>query len=91
MMKSKRTKAFRKLFDKLPDHIQENTRKQYALFLDNPGHPSLRTKQIGSTRNEKFKVFEVSIGMGYRATYFINGSVYVWFWIGTHNSFDKKY
>lgn len=90
-MKSERTRTFGKLFDKLPDHIQENARKQYALFLDNPGHPSLRTKPIGATRNEKFRIFEVTICMGYRATYFINGDTYVWFWIGTHNSFDAKY
>ncbi len=90
-MKSKRTRTFRKLFDKLPNHIRENARKQYKLFLDNPGHPSLRTKQIGSTRKEMFGIFEVSIGMGYRATYFVNGDTYVWFWIGTHSSFDTKY
>jgi hypothetical protein len=51
----------------------------------------LRTKPVGSTRNNKFKVYEVTVGMGYRATYFRDGNVIVWFWIGTHNSFDKKY
>ena len=90
-MKSKRTRAFRKLFDKLPEQVKENARKQYGLFLKNPSHPSLRTKLIGSTRNQKFKIFEVSIGMGYRATYFIDKDVCVWFWIGTHDSFDKRY
>jgi hypothetical protein len=29
---------------------------------------SLRTKLIGSTRNNKLKIYEVAIGMGYRAT-----------------------
>ena len=90
-MKSKRTRAFKKLFDKLPEQIKENAIKQYELFLKNPSYPSLRTKLIGSTRNEKFKTFEVSIGMGYRATYFIDVDVYIWFWIGTHESFDKRY
>ena len=82
-MKSKRTKTFKKLFDKLPERIKENAGKQYKLFQDNPFHPSLRTKLIGSTRNDKLKVFEVTIGMGYRATYFMDSDVYVWFWIGT--------
>jgi len=90
-VKSKRTKTFKQLFDKLPDHIQGNAKKQYALFSENSSHPSLRTKRIGSTRNERFKIFEVTIGMGYRATYFVDQDVYVCFWIGTHNSFDKKY
>ncbi len=90
-MNSKRTKSFKGLFDSLPAHIKENARKQYKLFLENQTHSSLRTKPVGSTRNNKFKVYEVTVGMGYSATYFRDGDVYVWFWIGTHNSFDKKY
>jgi hypothetical protein len=90
-MKSKRTRTFKKLFDKLPEQIKDNARKQYDLFQNNPSHPSLRTKLIGSTRNQKFKVFEVTVGMGYRATYFTDADVYLWFWIGTHASFDKRY
>jgi hypothetical protein len=90
-MDSKRTKAFKKLYITLPDHVKESARKQYKYFLENQSHPSLRTKLIGSTRNNKFKVYEVTVGMGYRATYFRDGDVYVWFWIGTHNSFDRKY
>ena len=90
-MNSKRTKTFKELFDSLPDQIKENAQKQYKFFLENQSHPSLRTKLIGSTRNKKLKVYEVTVGMGYRATYFRDGDVYVWFWVGTHNSFDKKY
>ncbi len=41
-MDSKRTKAFKKLFGKLPGHIKVNAKKQYKLFLENPSHPSLR-------------------------------------------------
>jgi len=70
-MDSKRTKAFKSLFDRLPDHVKENARKQYKMFLENQAHPSLRRKQVGSTRNNKFKVYEVTIGMGYRATFFM--------------------
>ena len=52
---------------------------------------SLRNKLVGSTRNKQINIYEVSIGMGYRATYFIDGENYIWFWIGTHTSFDKEY
>jgi hypothetical protein len=90
-MKSKRTKLFKKLYDKLSDEIKNNAIKQYKLFKQNPNHPSLRTKMLGSTKNDTIKVFEVSIGMGYRATYFIEQNIYVWFWIGTHDSFDKRF
>ncbi|RPH51752.1 MAG: hypothetical protein EHM85_05615 [Desulfobacteraceae bacterium] len=90
-MDSKRTKAFKSLFNNLPDNIKESARKQYKVFLENQSHPSLRRKQVGSTRNNRFKVYEVTICMGYRATYFRDEDVYVWFWIGTHDSFDKRY
>jgi hypothetical protein len=90
-MHSKRTKTFKKLFDRLPDEVKENARKQYKLFCEDPTHPSLRAKPIGSTRNNKIKAYEVTVGMGYRAAYFQDEDVYVWFWIGTHNSFDQKY
>jgi hypothetical protein len=91
MIQSKRTHNFKKLFDELPDQIKQNANKQFQAFSQNPTHPSLRTKLVGSTRNKKFKIYEVAIGMGYRATYFVDKDVYVWFWIGTHSSFDKKY
>ena len=74
-MKSIRTKGFKKLYKELPSEIKENVRKQYKLFKSNHNHPSLRTKMIGSTKNEKFKVFEVSIGMGYRAAYFVDSDI----------------
>lgn len=90
-MLSKRTKTFKKLFDRLSDEVKENARKQYRLFCEDPSHPSLGLKPIGSTRNNKIKAYEVTVGMGYRAAYFQDEDVYVWFWIGTHNSFDKKY
>ena len=90
-MKSIRTKVFKNLYSELPDEIKENAKKQYKLFRNDSNHPSLRTKMIGSTKNEKIKVFEVSVGMGYRATYIIDSDVYIWFWIGSHNSFDKRF
>jgi hypothetical protein len=91
MIQSKRTHNFKKLFDALPEQIKQNARKQFRAFSQNPNHPSLRIKLIGSTRNNKLKIYEVAIGMGYRATCFLDKDVYVWFWIGTHSSFDKKY
>lgn len=90
-MQSKRTKVFKELYDELPDEIKTNAKKQYELFKKNPKHPSLRTKVIGSTKKDKIKVFEVSVGMGYRATYFIDQNRCVWFWIGAHDSFDKNW
>jgi hypothetical protein len=35
------------LYDRLPAEIQAQADKQYALFTQNPWHPSLRYKQVG--------------------------------------------
>ncbi len=55
-MKSIRTKGFKKLYSELPNEIKENAKKQYKLFKKNPNYPSLRTKMIGSTKNDQSKI-----------------------------------
>jgi hypothetical protein len=76
-MQSKRTQNFGRLYESLPPDIREKAQKQYRLFLEDPSHPSLRRKLIGSTRDKRLKINEVTVGMGYRATYFRDGDVYV--------------
>ncbi len=34
---------------------------------------------------------EVTISMDYRAVAYVDNDTYVWFWIGTHNAFDRKF
>ena len=62
-MKSRATPKFWRLFDDLPDDVQEQARDAYALWRSNPGHPSLRFKRV----SRKAPVYSVRIGLGYRA------------------------
>ncbi len=50
-MKSSRTKDFRKLFVRLPEHIKETAKKNYELWKDNPFHPILEFKQLRNSEN----------------------------------------
>jgi hypothetical protein len=50
-----------------------------------PGHASLRFKQVHSTR----QIYSARIGLGYRALGVRDGDTIVWFWIGSHAEYDR--
>jgi len=72
---------FWKCFDQLPPAIQLLAHKQYALFLTNPQHRSLRLKQVGP-------FWSVRISRSYRALALRKQDQFVWFWIGTHREYE---
>jgi plasmid maintenance system killer protein len=59
----------------------------YALFAQNPGHPSLHFKKLGGYEN----VWSVRINEQYRAVDERQGDTIIWVWIGTHNEFDSSF
>lgn len=84
-MKSYTTKRFRKALEQLPEDVRKQARKTYKLFIQNPYYPSLRFKQIHSTKD----IYAVRINIDYRAVGARNGDEIVWFWIGPHAEYDK--
>lgn len=50
---------------KLPNDIRKTLRKKLDLLIDNPQHPSLRTKKIQGQKD----IFEASVTMGIRITW----------------------
>lgn len=84
-MKSYTTQRFRKAMEQLPEDVRKQARKAYKLFIQNPYHPSLRFKQIHSTKH----IYAVRININYRAVGARNGDEIVWFWIGPHAEYDK--
>jgi hypothetical protein len=84
-MKSYTTQRFRRAFKDLPPEIQEQARKAYKLFKQNPYHPSLRFKSIHPTQ----PIYSVRASLGYRALGVREGDDIVWFWIGSHADYDK--
>lgn len=56
--------------------------KNYLLLKSNPEHPSLHFKPLGD-------VWSVRVGAHYRALRTEVEDGIVWFWIGTHDEYDK--
>ena len=84
-MTSRTTASFRKAFDTLPEDIQERAREAFNLFSENPAHPSLRLKQVHSTE----PIYSARITRDYRALARRHADVWIWFWIGSHEDYNK--
>ena len=66
----------------LPESIRELADKNFALLKQDPRHPSLRLKKIGS-------FWSVRVGIGYRALGKDRTEGIVWVWIGSHAEYDS--
>jgi hypothetical protein len=73
---------FWKHYDLLPEELQRRADKQYALFLKDPRHPSLRLKPVGP-------FWSVRISRSCRALAIRKGDVFAWFWIGHHHEYEE--
>ena len=74
-MKSRATPRFWAAYRELPPEIRDLARKAYRLFLENPGHPSLR--------------YSARVTLGYRALGLWEDDDITWFWIGAHAEYDR--
>ncbi|MEA3376966.1 MAG: hypothetical protein U9R72_12300 [Chloroflexota bacterium] len=96
-MTSVRTRQFKKLFARLPTHVQKIARRKFELFMQNPRHPSFHRRIVQSTSHlahphHEFRITGINgIPGDYRATCFIDEATYVWVFIGTHADFDQAY
>lgn len=79
--------SFWRAYEGLDSRVKEAARRSYQLFAENPGHPSLRFKKLAG--NER--VWSVRINDSFRALAEREGDTVVWFWIGSHNDFDKLF
>lgn len=73
---------FWKCYKKLPVYIQELADKKFAQFTKEPFHPSLGLQRKG-------EVWTVDIGRSYRAIALREGDHFHWFWIGSHEAYNK--
>ncbi len=76
------TPAFWARYHSLPQATQRLADKKYQLWQDNSHHPALEFKKVG-------KLWSVRIGDHYRALARERADGFVWFWIGTHEEYNK--
>lgn len=79
--------SFWRSYEALDPRVREAARKSYQQFSENPAHPSLRFKKLAGHD----RIWSVRINDSYRALAERNGDTVVWFWIGSHNEFDKLF
>ena len=79
------TRAFSKLYRKLPGELKQKVKDTLELLQSNPNHPSLRHKKMTGQRD----IFEVSITMNYRITYQKIDTVAYLRKVGTHNILNR--
>lgn len=82
-MIGKTHRRFWKCFEGLPPSVQRLAREKYALWKEDPYHPSLRFEE---RRNG---IFVVRVGEHYRAIGLREGDTVAWFWIGTHEAYNR--
>jgi hypothetical protein len=78
----KATPEFWACYRGLPLEIQRLADNCFQLLQQNPRHPSLRFKYVGTMRS-------VRVGLPYRALAVERGNDVVWFWIGSHAEYDQ--
>jgi hypothetical protein len=84
-MRSRTTKGFWALFDKLPETVKGQARKAYGLWRANPSHPSLKFRRVHKTE----PLYSLRVSRDYRALGLRADDTVTWFWIGSHADYDK--
>jgi hypothetical protein len=69
-------------YNVLPKDVQGVADNAYALLKQDPRHPSLCFKKVGT-------YWSVRVGSHYRALAIEVPDGLVWFWIGTHREYEK--
>lgn len=84
-MKSVTTERFRRCFENLPQSVQEQARRTYRQWKDNPNHPTLNYKQVHASQ----QIYSVRIVLHYRALAVQAEQTVIWFWIGSHEDYNN--
>lgn len=72
------------MFANLPESVQEQTRKAYRQFKQDPSYPSLRFKKV----HPKLPIYSARINRNYRAICQLEEDTAIWFWVGSHAEYD---
>jgi hypothetical protein len=87
-LRSRRTKRFKEMQTALPAEIQRQAEAAYALFRVDPSYSSLHFKRLEDSQPPRYGV---RIGAHYRAVGYLEGDLVTWFWIGSHEAFNKAF
>jgi hypothetical protein len=84
-LKSRTTRTFWHLFGYLPADAQAHAREAYKPFRADPAYPGLHFKRV----NRKKPIYSARIGIRLRAVGLLEGDTITWFWIGSHDDYER--
>jgi len=84
---SRGTTDFWRLYHALPPEKRQAAQKSFQKFSDNPAHPSLQLERLRSDE----RAWSVRVSRKNRAVARRYDDDWVWFWIGTHEEFDRQF
>lgn len=84
-MKSATLPSFWNAYEKLDKTTKERAKKAFLLWAENPFHPSLKFKIVNSQEG----TWSVRITRGVRALGKMKGDTITWFWIGSHDDYER--
>ncbi len=76
---------WKKQYRELPLEVRQIAKKQYKLFKENPYHSSLHFKRVHSNK----PIFSARITLNYRTIGILNDNIIIWFWIGSHDEYER--
>jgi hypothetical protein len=74
--------SFWSLYERLKPEVRRLADKNFELLRRDPNHPSLHFKRVG-------RYWSVRVGLNLRALGVRRGEDLVWFWIGTHDDYER--
>jgi hypothetical protein len=84
-MKSATLPSFWEAYRWLDEGLKSKAGKVFRLWVENPFRPSLRFKCINREEN----IWSVRITRGCRALGLFEGDTVTWFWIGSHEDYER--
>jgi hypothetical protein len=84
-VKSETTRKFRELFSRAPQPLQEKIGDAHVLWMENPGHPSLRFKKV----HDHLPIYSARIDLDWRAVGLLQNDTMIWFWVGPHDEYER--
>jgi len=78
----KATARFWRLFNRLPENLQEKAKRNFDLIKKESLYPSLHFKKVGN-------FWSARVGISHRALAIKDGQDFIWVWIGSHTEYER--
>lgn len=76
------TASFWDCYNQLSEDLRFRAKKQFELLNENPDYPSVQLKPVGG-------FWSARVTDACRALALRDGSTFTWFWIGSHDEYER--